>query len=200
MTGPDRASASSTTIEYFERMYEVPDPWGYETSSYEQRKYAVTVASLPNLRYRRAFEPGCSIGVLTEHLAVRCDELVSWDFHPPSVARAQDRVAALPHVRVAHGQVPGAWPAGSFDLVVLSEVAYYLGDGELAELGDRVAGSVEPGGHVVLVHWRGETDYPQTGDGVHERWRLDDRFEGVVEHREADFLLDVVRRRAGAGR
>ena len=195
MTERHGAGGASTGIDYFERMYEVPDPWGYETSWYEQRKYAVTVASLPRRRYRRAFEPGCSIGVLTEHLAGRCVELVSWDLHPASAARARDRVARHPHVRVDQGTIPGSWPAGRFDLVVLSEVAYYLGDADLAEVGDRVADAVEPGGDVVLVHWRGETDYPQTGDGVHERWRADGRFEGVVAHREADFLLDVVRRR-----
>jgi hypothetical protein len=190
-----RRSNTTTTIDYFERMYEVPDPWGYEASWYEQRKYAVTVASLPSIRYRRAFEPGCSIGVLTELLALRCDELISWDFHASSAARARDRVAALPHVEVAEGAVPGTWPPGTFDLIVLSEIAYYLGDGDLTHLGDRVAETVAPGGDIVLVHWRGETDYPQTGDEVHERWRADDRFEPVVDHREADFRLDVIRRR-----
>ena len=42
----------------FEQMYrDSDDPWAFETSPYEQRKYAVTVASLPRLRYRSAYEP-----------------------------------------------------------------------------------------------------------------------------------------------
>ena len=46
---------------------------------YEQRKYAITMALLPYRRYRHAFEPGCSVGVLTEQLASRCDRVTSTD-------------------------------------------------------------------------------------------------------------------------
>ena len=52
---------------YFDRMYsESVDPWQLQSRWYEQRKYAITLALLPYARYRHAFEPGCSIGVLTE--------------------------------------------------------------------------------------------------------------------------------------
>lgn len=37
------------------------DPWDFESRWYEQRKYALSAAMLPKPRYRRAFEPGCSI-------------------------------------------------------------------------------------------------------------------------------------------
>jgi hypothetical protein len=64
--------------------------------------------------------------------------------------------------------VPAEWPAGSFDLIVLSEVVYYLDAGDVVRLADRVRGSVEPGGHVLLVHWTGTTDYPLSGDDAAE--------------------------------
>ena len=184
----------NTGIEYFDRMYEDPDPWGYETSWYEQRKYAVTVASLPRPRYRRAFEPGCSIGVLSALLADRCEELVAADFHRPSAERARRRLAGQPGVSVEDLAVPGSWPGGTFDLIVLSEVAYYLGDPDHDLLVDRVAASTEPGGDVVLVHWRGTTNYPRSGDDLHRGWRLDPRFTPVAAHLEDDFGLDVLRR------
>ena len=58
------------STRYFDRMYsESPDPWQLGGRWYEQRKYAITLALLPYARYRHAFEPGCSIGVLTERLA-----------------------------------------------------------------------------------------------------------------------------------
>ena len=60
---------------YFTDMYaEASDPWGLAERWYEQRKYAITVAMLPQPRYRHAFEPGCSVGVLTERLAGRCHQ------------------------------------------------------------------------------------------------------------------------------
>ena len=50
---------------YFDAMYQAAaDPWGFEDRWYEQRKYAISMALLPAARYRRALEPGCSIGVL----------------------------------------------------------------------------------------------------------------------------------------
>ncbi len=63
---------TSTDRQYFVDLYASdPDPWRLATSWYERRKYALTVDALPNERYRRAFEPGCSIGVLSELLAPR---------------------------------------------------------------------------------------------------------------------------------
>jgi len=57
---------------YFDRIYsESEDPWQLGGRWYEQRKYAITLALLPYRRYRHAFEPGCSIGVLTEQLTAR---------------------------------------------------------------------------------------------------------------------------------
>jgi hypothetical protein len=45
---------------YFDEIYRSdPDPWKFESSWYEERKYALTVAALPERRYRSAFEPGC---------------------------------------------------------------------------------------------------------------------------------------------
>ena len=57
--------------------------------------------------------------------------------------------------------MPAEWPAGSFDLIVLSEVVYYLDAGDVVRLADRERGSVEPGGHGSRT---GTTDYPLSGD------------------------------------
>ena len=61
---------TSMPRSYFDEMYRCdPDPWQFESSWYEQRKYELTVAALPERRYRSAFEPGCSVGVLSSLLA-----------------------------------------------------------------------------------------------------------------------------------
>ena len=63
---------------YFDQMYAAaPDPWGLSTRWYEARKYALTLALLPEPRYRDAFEPGCSVGVLTGMLAARCGQVLA---------------------------------------------------------------------------------------------------------------------------
>lgn len=183
----------STGPDYFDRMYQDPDPWSFEASAYEQRKYAMTLVSLPLDRYERAFEPGCSIGVLTEGLASRADELVAVDLHEVPVAAARRRLAGRDGVSVGRMEVPRQWPEGSFDLIVLSEVAYYFDDDDLALLAERVRASLRPGGDLVLVHWRGRTDYPQSGDAVHERWLADPSVDRLSGHLEAEFRIDVLR-------
>jgi hypothetical protein len=188
---------TSTNRSYFEEMYgRDPDPWGFASSEYESRKYALTVASLPRPRYLNAFEPGCSIGVLTEQLAPRCARLVATDFIPSAVRVAQQRVAHAPHVEVELRAIPGEWPAGPFDLIVLSEIAYYFDRHDLARVLSHTVDSTKEGAHVVGVHWRGITDYPLSGDGAHHLIDACRQLDRIVHHVESEFVLDVWERRA----
>ncbi len=149
---------------YFTGMYAAADdPWGFDSRWYERRKYALTVAALPRDRYRRAVEPGCANGALTELLADRCDELHSFDLVPAVAARARARLQGRPHVHVAQGTFPDRWPPGTGDLVVWSEVAYYLADTAARRAIDGLDAWLEAGGDLVAVHWTGPTDYPRPG-------------------------------------
>jgi len=126
---------------YFADMYAgAEDPWGFRSRWYEQRKRDVTLAALTRPRYRRAFEPGCSIGVLTAALADRCDDVVAADVDERAVTTARDSLAPLGNVRVERLSLPQEWPDGMFDLVVISELAYYLGPAELDQLLDCAVG------------------------------------------------------------
>jgi trans-aconitate methyltransferase len=181
---------SRTPDRYFEQMYaDHPDPWGYETRWYEQRKYALTLAALPRSRYRRAFEPGCSLGVLTALLAQRCDAVVGLELLPEIADRARTRAGA--NASITAGRIPEAWPAGPFDLVVLSEVLYYLVEDDFAEVFARLAATLAPDGHVIAVHWRGPTDYPLSGDRVHELLEAHRDLRSLAAYREDAFRLSV---------
>jgi SAM-dependent methyltransferase len=178
--------------EYFERLYAADsDPWGFDTSWYEQRKYEVTTAALPRRRYRSAFEPGCSIGVLTSMLAQRCDQVLAIDMVESAVRQAAARLADQPHVTVQRRALADGWPAGTFDLVVLSEIAYYFEPDALDDLVTAAIASMGAGGTLLAVHWRGETDYALSGDQTHQR--IDDApaLAGVAHYEEEKFLLDV---------
>jgi len=184
----------STPLSYFERMYAAePDPWNFESRWYDNRKHALTVATLPRARYRSAFEPGCSLGVLTAELAQRCDALLASDLDPAAVAAARGALGGMAHVTVEHRAVPADWPAGTFDLVVVSELAYYLSEDDLAELVERATDALEPGGALLLCHWRHPVaDYPSSGDAVHERFRSGPGLVPAVRHVEEDFVLDLL--------
>ncbi|HEY3605029.1 MAG TPA: SAM-dependent methyltransferase [Sporichthyaceae bacterium] len=179
--------------DYFQRMYRADaDPWGFRTRWYEQRKYALTLASLPRPRYGAAFEPGCSIGVLTAQLADRCDHLLAMDPVPGALEAARQTTGFGVETRI--GAIPADWPTGSFDLIVLSEVGYYLEPRELPALATRIVGSLRPGGDLVAVHWRPNVaDYPSTGDQVHAALADRPELARLVRHRESDFVLEVFR-------
>jgi trans-aconitate methyltransferase len=188
---------TSTNRAYFDEMYDGDaDPWDFESSAYEHRKYGLTMASLPRLRYASVFEPGCSIGVLTEMLATRCDRLLSTDVVPAALDRARDRLAGRRHVTFERRAIPEEWPETTFDLVVLSEIAYYFDGSDLARVISRVMASTKSDAQVVGVHWRGSTNYPLSGDEAHEIITATAELELVVHHVESDFLLDVWERRA----
>ncbi|MFF1871388.1 class I SAM-dependent DNA methyltransferase [Kitasatospora herbaricolor] len=208
MTAPgiratDGGGGGSTPGEYFSRMYaDRPDPWQLARRWYEQRKYALTLAALPAPEYRSAFEPGCSVGVLSALLAGRCRAMLSCDREERALAQARPRLAHLPHVRIEHRVLPADWPAPGerFDLVVLSELLYYFTAAEVAALLDLAVRSLDPGGTLLLVHWRHEVaEHASSADAVHRQARAHPALVRIAGHTEPDFLLDVFIRPEQAG-
>ncbi|GAA4736405.1 hypothetical protein GCM10025783_03190 [Amnibacterium soli] len=182
----------------FDAMYAVSDdPWGFTDRWYEQRKRALLLATLPRPRFGRVLEIGCSSGVLTAELADRADEVVATDVADRAIAQARDRLRERPHAVVEQRRLPeewdDGWDAAPFDLVVLSEVGFYLAGDALDRLVDRCRAALAPGGVFVACHWRPHVlGLDRGGDEVHRviRERLGAR--RLVEHVEDDFLLDVL--------
>jgi SAM-dependent methyltransferase len=170
-----------------------PDPWGYTDRWYEERKRAVTLACLPRRTFHSAVEVGCSVGVLTEQLAARCHSLLAVDVAKAAVDEARRRTAGMPGVEVRQMQTPTEWPDGTFDLIILSEVGYYLDGPGVEQLLERCLSSLTPDGVLLLCHWRHPVaDYPLRGDEVHRLALARADLAPLVRHEEEDFLLDVL--------
>lgn len=184
---------------YFEELYaRSADPWQFTTRWYEKRKRALTLASLPRPRYRSAFEPGCGIGVLTQELASRCDRIVATDIVDDALRGAAARLAGAPEppsttVELRRWALGDDWPAEQFDLIVLSEVCYYLDAPALRTAIDELLGHLDSGGTVVCVHWRHPVpEYLLTGDEVHTIVEGHPGLEIQARYSDDDFLLDVL--------
>jgi 2-polyprenyl-3-methyl-5-hydroxy-6-metoxy-1,4-benzoquinol methylase len=183
---------------YFDALYACePDPWKFASSAYEKQKYATTLAALPKARYARALEVGCSIGVLTGEIAQHCDALLALDAAAEPLREARRRCADIVHVQFEQMTVPMQWPIGTFDLVLLSEVVYYLSADDVGRLAYNVGNSLTSRGDVLLVHWTGETDYPLSGDDAAELFvaAVANTMLVVRRDRYPEFRLDVLTRR-----
>lgn len=184
----------STPSGYFEELYRNDDdPWRYRTSWYERRKRDLVLASLPRARYESTFEPGCSNGELSAMLAHRSAKLLACDVNPSAVRRARERLANVHNVTLEQRSVPDAWPANvRFDLVIISELAYYLSREATVTLAQQAWMCLADDGALVACHWR----HPfkgklQRAEDVHATFDLAFGGRRIVHHAEADFLLDV---------
>ena len=178
------------------------DPWELATRWYEQRKYAITVALLPCQRYQHAFEPGCSIGVLTALLTQRCTRVTATDVAAAALENASRRLTKAgrsDQVTLLRRSMDEPWPPGPFDLVVLSEVGYYLSSDELRAILDRELPKLAIGATVVAAHWRHPVDgYPMSGDATHDVIAARAWLHLIGSYRDADVAIEVFNTATGA--
>lgn len=139
--------------EGFERLFRSSiDPWDYRGSRFEAHKRGVLLRGCGDRCYGRGLELACANGETTVRLARRCLRLTAVDASPTAVAAAARRTADLPSVTVAVRRLPAEMPRGPFDLVVVSEIAYYLTPDALRRLTHAIEAALAPGGRVVVLH------------------------------------------------
>ncbi|HZA09487.1 SAM-dependent methyltransferase [Mycobacterium sp.] len=182
--------------EHFEGMYaHSNDPWGLAHSWYEHRRHAIILALLPYQHYRHAFEPGCSVGVLTERLTYRCHRVTATDVATAALDGASRRLRAggrREQVTLVRRSIDETWPPGPFDLVVLSEVCYYLHADMLRAVLDRECPRLAPGATVIASHWRHPMpDYPMSGDHANDIVAATPGLHMIGSYRDADVAIEV---------
>jgi SAM-dependent methyltransferase len=137
-------SISALAPEAFEARYVGgKDPWAFANDAYEQSRYRTTLASLQRPAYGTVYEPGCSVGVLTQLLAAIAKRVIATDFAPSAVEQAKRRCADQANVEIVCADAGAFVPAASLDLVVCGEF--------------------------IAVHWLGTSqDHILHADQVHE--------------------------------
>lgn len=193
----------SVAAGHFERLYrDHADPWHVASAWYERRKRALLLACLGRERYRHGFEPGCGAGELTRHLAARCARVCAVDVAGAAIARCRARLDAdgIRNVDVLTLDLPGRWPPtppGGFDLIVVSELAYYLDDAALAQFLDALDASLAMEGEIVACHWRPDfDDRMQPTDALHDAVAALPGLVPKARHHEDEFRLDLWRRQS----
>lgn len=187
-----------TGVQHFDQMYQAnPDPWGVASAWYERRKRALMLASLPRERYQHGFEPGCGNGQTTQELLQRCDRLCAVDFSEQAIALCSARFHNVERSRLDLQALalPAHWPAvpaSGFDLIVVSELAYYFDAAEMADFYRQCLASLRAQGHLVMCHWQHDADDRlQSTAALHQTLASNPQLRPLLTHAEVDFELAI---------
>lgn len=188
-------SGLAVPVQHFDGLYAAnADPWHFLDSNYEQQKYRATLAAIGRRRFVRAAELGCSIGVFTHALAKRCDRLLAVDFSTVALDRARARCANDHNVSFIQATLPGEFPTGRFDLIVISEVLYFLAPTAIRIVARRTAAALRPGGTAVLVNYLGRNAARCGGNTAAATFVCCGWFTPVRRSFRPHYRLDVLRR------
>ena len=170
------------------------DPWRYTSSFYEMSKFRTTIRCLPKVQFKNAFEIGCAIGVLSQKLAKKCDRLLSVDYSEVGLEEARKRCADFPQVRFEQMQIPQQFPTEKFDLILFSEVGYYLTMPDLLTTKQKIIDQLLPGGYLLMVHFRYSVESSVVnGDIVHDTFIQESAqfLKHLGDPRKQKFWIDI---------
>lgn len=179
--------------QYFEAMYEESDdPWDYANRWYEKRKRQICMSVLPKMSFEHALEIGCANGFLSELLAKRCQKLLCIDANPKAIQLAKQRLENADHVEFKQQRIPNEFPIGSFDLIVVSEILYYLSKSEVTACLEKIKTLLSKEGVVLSCHWRYPIEgFELNGNTVHELLKTELNLHHSFSLSDPDFVLDI---------
>ncbi|MEQ8965583.1 MAG: glycosyltransferase [Azospirillaceae bacterium] len=208
---PGSPAAAETRGTFWEAHFAEPDPWQYD-SPYEVEKYERTLSLLPDGPIGDALELACAEGHFTRRLAPRVARLEAVDISERALARARERcrMAGIDGVRFARADFFAEPIAGDRNLIVCSEVLYYLDDpARLADLAARIADALAPGGLLLTAHANlladdpartgFDWDHPYGADGVVRAFEGVEGLARVRTIRTELYRIDLFRRAPADG-
>ncbi|WOI56974.1 SAM-dependent methyltransferase [Palleronia sp. LCG004] len=139
---------------------ETDDPWNFRSSSFEAERFAAVLNALPRSNYESALELGCGNGELSRRIAPRCLSYTGLDAVPTALAAARK---VVPNGLFVEGFLPCPLPGTMHDLVLLSEVLYFLAADAIRDVAGRID-AAWPRADVVTVTWRGPTGHLLSGE------------------------------------
>lgn len=166
-TAYDRQDSADDAVPaaHFDTMFtRSADPWRYDDEPYERDRFQRSIAALDGRRYRTALELGCANGALTERLAPLCDRLLATDASGVALSAARIRLGDRPDVVFEQRAMPQAMPDGPFDLIVASDMLYYLGLDGIVTLMAAIEDRATADCRIFMASYLGETETRVTGE------------------------------------
>jgi SAM-dependent methyltransferase len=209
-----REESNRQAERFFEEHWKKGDPWRFESSPWEKRRFDHLLGVVADRRYPRVLEIGCGSGHFTERLLPLADSLLGLDVSPTAIEAARARFASSPFAsrlelraqNIFEAELRGAGP---FDLVVLTETVYYLGwlypFFKVAYLARDLLEATTPGGRLLLANTLGEVGdalvLPWIIRSYHDLFRnagyeteREDALRGTKDGVEMEVLISLLRR------
>ncbi|MFZ9022608.1 MAG: SAM-dependent methyltransferase [Litorivicinaceae bacterium] len=162
------------------------DPYNFGSNPYEADKYEHSMKLLKGRLYDSALEIGASEGIFTRMIAPLCKSLVAIDVARTAVERASVRLADLDHVSIRQASVPHQFPEGNFDLIIASDVLYYVPKDVLLDISHQIADKLSLGGIFFILHYLGDIGQPLSGGEVHHLLKCHSDLDVVHDETVAD--------------
>jgi 2-polyprenyl-3-methyl-5-hydroxy-6-metoxy-1,4-benzoquinol methylase len=125
----------SHTPARFDRFYQLdPDPFGAKGSKYELSKQDRLLQLISRRAEYHALDVGCGNGFLSKRIAAHCTHLHGIDFSKKAVELAQKNCQELSNTTFAVEDIRSFSSLELYDLIVCSEVLYYLQGAELDDV------------------------------------------------------------------
>jgi peptidoglycan/xylan/chitin deacetylase (PgdA/CDA1 family)/GT2 family glycosyltransferase/ubiquinone/menaquinone biosynthesis C-methylase UbiE len=145
---------------YWENIFENADPWNY-LSPYETKKYHQTMEIITEETVGSAIEVACAEGIFTRMLSPQVDKLLAVDISERALERAAKRCADLTNTSFAPLNLITGTVPDDLDLIVCSEVLYYIDEERLASVGAKFSKALKVGGRLVTAHAHEVNDEPE---------------------------------------
>lgn len=195
MVTDKRPNTANDAAEVFDELHAADeDPWQLATSAYEAQKRQALLDAM-GTGYRRTLEVGCSIGTLSAELADHSVSVTAIDASQAAIDTAKKRYGKNSQIDFQCLTVPFEWPEGQFDLVVLSEIGYFMAPQQWEETLQRIHTTTDATFTLALCHWLGEIeDWPADAEAVHEQCRkFWPNATVVTTERTENYILEVLR-------
>jgi SAM-dependent methyltransferase len=160
----ERSSLDEKARTFFDELWNHGDPWEFDRSVFERKKYNRELELLADRRYERVLEIGCGAGVFTRQLAALAGTVVALDVSPVAIGAARDKTSGARTIDFRVANIMEYDPLGEapWDLIVLGDTIYYLGwlysFFDVAWLAHRLCTATRSGGRLLLANTCGCSD------------------------------------------
>jgi len=168
---------------HFYHFFDEGDPFGFDVNPVERLKFRRTLEVCGDGPLGRVLELGCAVGSFTELLAPRAADILALDVSPAAVTEVARRLRDDPHVHVEAMTIPTEFPGGTFDLVVASDVLYYLPREDVRRCLERIEAALADGGAFVALHYVPRMGSVLNGDETHDILTAHTRLTHVLSER-----------------